>query len=183
MADNNRNWFDSIKKLPGWIMGLIAFVTAVVGFVKLWQGDTGLVTVVLLAIGVGGGTLGCAYLAFKRTPPLVEGGKPGSELAYAVSEANAADAYLQIRGEPNQPGDVVPRKFLDLFGGQRLTDEQAKQSGRLQLAQWLTARENPLTARVMVNRIWQYHFGSGLVKTPSDFGSRGQPPTHPELLD
>jgi hypothetical protein len=75
MADNNRNWLDSIKKLPGWITGFIAFVTAVVGFVKLWQGDTGLVTTVLLAIGVGGGTLGCAYLAFKRTPPLVEGGK------------------------------------------------------------------------------------------------------------
>jgi len=75
MAHNNRNWLDSIKKLPGWITGLIAFVTAVVGFIKLWQGDTGLVTIVLLAIGVGGGTLGCAYLAFKRTPPLVEGSK------------------------------------------------------------------------------------------------------------
>jgi len=75
MADNNRNWPDSIKKLPGWITGLIAFVTAVVGFVKLWQGDTGLVTIVLLAVGAGGGILGCAYLAFKRTPPLVEGGK------------------------------------------------------------------------------------------------------------
>jgi tetratricopeptide (TPR) repeat protein len=75
VTDNNRNWLDSIKKLPGWITGFIAFVTAMVGFVKLWQGDTGLVTIVLLAIGVGGGTLGCAYLAFKRTPPLVKGGK------------------------------------------------------------------------------------------------------------
>jgi tetratricopeptide (TPR) repeat protein len=75
MARNNRNWLDFIPKLPGWIMGLVAFVTAVVGFVKLWQGDTGLVTIVLLAIGAGGGTLGCAYLAFKRTPPLVKGGK------------------------------------------------------------------------------------------------------------
>jgi hypothetical protein len=75
MADNKHNWPDLIKKLPGWITGLIAFVTAVVGFVKLWQGDMGLVPMVLLAIGVGGGTLGCAYLAFKRIPPLVEGGK------------------------------------------------------------------------------------------------------------
>ncbi len=75
MADNNRNWLESMKKFPGLITGFIAFVTAVVGFVKLWQGDTGLVTIVLLAIGVGGGTLGCAYLAFKRTPPLVEGGQ------------------------------------------------------------------------------------------------------------
>ena len=115
--------------------------------------------------------------------PLVKDGKPSNELAYAVADAKVGDAYLQIRGEPTQPGDIVPRKFLDLFGGQRLTDEQSQQSGRLQLAQWLTDRENPLTARVMVNRIWQYHFGSGLVKTPSDFGSRGQLPTHPELLD
>jgi hypothetical protein len=75
MAYNNRNWLDLIKKLPGWITGLIAFVTTVVGFIKLVQGDTGLVTIVLLAVGVGGGTLGSAYLAFKRTPPLVEGGK------------------------------------------------------------------------------------------------------------
>lgn len=69
------NWLDLIKKSPGWITGLIAFVSAVVGFIKLWQGDTSLVTTVLLVVGVGGGCLGCAYLAFKRTPPLVEGGK------------------------------------------------------------------------------------------------------------
>ncbi|MFB0535167.1 MAG: tetratricopeptide repeat protein [Anaerolineae bacterium] len=75
MADNNHNRLDFIKKLPSWITGFIAFVTAVVGFVKLLQGDTGLVTMVLLGVGVGGVTLGCACLAFKRTPPLVEGGK------------------------------------------------------------------------------------------------------------
>jgi tetratricopeptide (TPR) repeat protein len=75
MVNNNRNLLDLIKKLPGWITGFIAFVTAVVGFVKLWQGDTGLVTIVLLVMGVGSGTLGCAYLAFKRTPPLVKGGR------------------------------------------------------------------------------------------------------------
>jgi len=74
--NENQDRFDFFfKKVPGWIMGLIAFVTAVVGFVKLWQGDTGLVTIVLLVVGAGGGWLGCAYLVFKRTPPLVEGGK------------------------------------------------------------------------------------------------------------
>lgn len=115
--------------------------------------------------------------------PLVRDGKPGSELAYAVVDDRPADAAIQIRGEPTKPGELVPRKFPDVLGGQTLSDEQAVHSGRLQLAEWLTDPANPLTARVMVNRIWQYHFGSGLVKTPSDFGSRGQPPTHPALLD
>jgi hypothetical protein len=77
----------------------------------------------------------------------------------------------------------VPRRFPEILGGQTLTESESQQSGRLQLANWITDPKNPLTARVMVNRVWQYHFGSGLVKTPSDFGVRGTPPTHPELLD
>jgi tetratricopeptide (TPR) repeat protein len=75
VANKNRDWFDIIRKLPGWITGLIAFVTAVVGFIKMWQGDRGLVTIVLLTIGLGSGLIGCAYVAFKRTPPLVAGGQ------------------------------------------------------------------------------------------------------------
>ena len=114
---------------------------------------------------------------------LYQDGKPGDELAYAIGDDMAIDANVHLRGEPDQPGELVPRKFLDLLGGQRLNDEESKQSGRLQLAHWLTDPSNPLTARVMVNRIWQHHFGAGLVPTPSDFGLRGQPPTHPELLD
>jgi hypothetical protein len=76
----------------------------------------------------------------------------------------------------------MPRRFLKVLGGQELPKDCAG-SGRLELAGWLTDPANPLTARVMVNRIWQHHFGKGLVATPSDFGTRGQPPSHPELLD
>lgn len=104
------------------------------------------------------------------------------EMAYAVSEGTPHNARIQRRGEPNEPGEEVPRGFLRVLGGGPLPAETSG-SGRLELAQWLTAADNPLTARVMVNRIWQYHFGQGLVKTPNDFGSRGQRPSHPELLD
>jgi len=104
------------------------------------------------------------------------------ELAYGVVEGTPHDARFQQRGEPEKPGDLVPRGFLMAVGGGRLP-ETAHGSGRLELAQWLTQPDHPLTARVMVNRIWQQHFGNGLVKTPNDFGTRGQKPTHPELLD
>jgi mono/diheme cytochrome c family protein len=103
-------------------------------------------------------------------------------MAYAVTEGTPHDARMQLRGEPDQPGESVPRGFLTLLGGAPLP-ETTLGSGRLELAQWLTRADNPLTARVMVNRIWQHHFGAGLVTTPNDFGVRGQPPTHPELLD
>jgi hypothetical protein len=115
--------------------------------------------------------------------PLVENGKPGKQVAYAMTDAKVGDARIQLKGEPKSLGEEVPRRFPEILGGQTLDDDAAKQSGRLQLAQWITAPANPLTARVMANRVWQYHFGSGLVSTPSDFGVRGQPPTHPELLD
>ena len=89
---------------------------------------------------------------------------------------------IQKRGDPKNPGPEAPRRFLQILGGQPLPAD-CKGSGRLQLAEWLTDPNNPLTARVMVNRIWQHHFGEGLVRTPNDFGKQGQPPTHPELLD
>ncbi|WP_231742175.1 PSD1 and planctomycete cytochrome C domain-containing protein [Stieleria varia] len=115
--------------------------------------------------------------------PLVENGRPSDKLVYAMAEGSVEDAAVHLRGDPDKTGDVVPRRFLEVLGGQLLNGDELKQSGRLQLANWLTAPENPLTARVMVNRMWQYHFGSGLVKTSNDFGIRGTPPTHPELLD
>ena len=105
------------------------------------------------------------------------------EFAYAVAEApKAADVAVQIKGDPAKPGNVVHRRFLTVLGGAELPSN-AKGSGRAQLADWLLAKENPLPARVMANRLWHYHFGRGIVPTPSDFGKQGKPPTHPELLD
>src|SRR5256885_6305694 len=78
--------------------------------------------------------------------------------------------------------ESAPRGFLQVLGGATLPKEE-NGSGRLELAEWLTDPKNPLLARVMVNRIWQHHFGRGIVQTPNDFGTRGKPPTHPELLD
>ncbi len=102
-------------------------------------------------------------------------------LAYAVIEGKPHNVRIHKRGDPLQLGDEVPRRNLALLGGNPLPTDAG--SGRLQLAEWLTDAHNPLTARVMVNRIWQHHFGAGLVATENDFGTRGQRPSHPELLD
>jgi len=75
MSKDKLSWTDLIPRLPGWITGFMAFISAVVGFVKLWRGDTGLVTVVLLVVGLGGGLAACAYGAFSKTPPQIEGGR------------------------------------------------------------------------------------------------------------
>ena len=103
--------------------------------------------------------------------------------AYAVMEGTrVGNARLHRKGDVRSPGEEVPRGFLTVLGGKTLPPGE-KGSGRRVLADWLTDSKNPLTARVMVNRLWQYHFGRGLVKTPNDFGTRGERPTHPELLD
>jgi len=110
---------------------------------------------------------------------LAEGPLP---MAYAMAEGTPADARIQRRGEPDEPGEEVPRGFVAVLGDAALPAATTG-SGRLELGEWLTRPSHPLTARVMVNRIWQHHFGRGLVATPNDFGVRGRPPTHPELLD
>jgi hypothetical protein len=87
-----------------------------------------------------------------------------------------------VRGNPSQPGEHVPRQFLRVLAGPR-RQPFPHGSGRLDLARAITDRDNPLTARVIVNRVWMHHFGEPLVSTPSDFGTRSTPPSHPELLD
>ncbi len=89
---------------------------------------------------------------------------------------------ILVRGNPGRPGEIVPRRFLEVVAGKERPTFQ-KGSGRLELAQGIVSPQNPLTARVIVNRVWQHHFGEGLVRTPGDFGIRGEAPTHPELLD
>ena len=108
--------------------------------------------------------------------------KPAYEVAYGVSEAEPVNARLQLRGDPYRTSNEVPRRFLEVLGGD-LVPPNSGGSGRLELAKWITRPSNPLTARVFVNRVWQWHFGSGLVDTASDFGSRGSLPSHPKLLD
>ena len=111
------------------------------------------------------------------------GGPAGLPVAYAVAEGKPIDSRLQSRGEPNELGVPVRRRAPKFLSGEESLDIPDGASGRLQFSEWLTRPENPLTARVMANRIWQHHFGRGLVATPSNFGLRGDPPTHPELLD
>jgi hypothetical protein len=106
---------------------------------------------------------------------------PRQDVAFAVMEGKVSDTRLQRRGDPEKLGEVVPRRWLEVLGGKPISDKSA--SGRLDLANWIATAKNPLTARVMANRIWLHHFGKGIVKTPNDFGTRGTAPTHPDLLD
>jgi mono/diheme cytochrome c family protein len=92
------------------------------------------------------------------------------------------ESRVFLRGNPNNLGDVVPRQFLGVLSGQTRQPFH-EGSGRLELAKAIADRANPLTARVIVNRVWMQHFGAPLVGTPSDFGMRSDPPTHPDLLD
>ncbi len=122
--------------------------------------------------------------ALKSTPPppprfaegAQDGGVPGSP------HAGVHDVRVHIRGSYSRLGDLVPRHFPVVLAGESQSAITSG-SGRLELARWLARPDHVLTARVMVNRIWQYHFGAGIVRTPSNFGKLGERPSHPELLD
>jgi hypothetical protein len=102
----------------------------------------------------------------------------------AVADDVVTNLPVMIRGSHLRPaGEWVPRGFPGLTGPLPVSEPGTQQSGRLELARWVTHPMNPLTPRVMVNRVWQAHFGEGLVRTPDNFGLRGETPTHPELLD
>jgi mono/diheme cytochrome c family protein len=99
-----------------------------------------------------------------------------------VDAPQPMNPHVFIRGNPGRPGEAVPRRFIQVLSGgnpKPFTDG----SGRLELAKSIADKHNPLTARVFVNRVWNLHFGAGFVRTPGDFGTKGEPPTHPELLD
>ncbi len=107
---------------------------------------------------------------------------PESSMALVTTDAEPQNARVQIRGDHHQLGPEVPRRFLSVLSDAN-QPPAIEGSGRLQLGKWFASAANPLTARVMVNRLWQHHFGTGLVGTPSNFGKLGAEPTHPDLLD
>jgi mono/diheme cytochrome c family protein len=102
---------------------------------------------------------------------------------YAGNFQQPGPTYRLFRGEPGAPREQIAPNGISFLAQLPLNDQSTEQERRLIFANWVAANDNPLTARVIVNRLWQWHFGRGLVATPSDFGLAGTPPTHPELLD
>ncbi len=119
-----------------------------------------------------GADMAVVKTTYSQTPP---------PIAHGLADASPQNMKVFLRGNPAKLGDIAPRRFLQVL----TTDAPAfsKGSGRLELADAIASRSNPLTARVIVNRLWQGHFGRGLVGTASNFGELGDRPSHPELLD
>lgn len=130
------------------------------------------------------------YQSLKRDLKAIEAEKIGQETALCITEAGpvAPETFVLLRGNPHTPGDKVNPGFLSVLG---LPDPViptspagSKSSGRRTvLADWIASPANPLSGRVIVNRLWQHHFGRGIVRSSNNFGTQGDRPTHPELLD
>jgi hypothetical protein len=106
-----------------------------------------------------------------------------SPQVYAGTFAQPGPTHRLYRGEPTAPREEVAPDALEVLGTLGLERSSPEQQRRIALANWIADARNPLTARVLVNRVWQHHFGTGIVDTPSDFGGNGTSPSHPELLD
>ena len=113
---------------------------------------------------------------------LEQASPPEPPSASAVAEGEVVDQRVFVRGAHSNPAEVVPKQFPVVLAGARQTPV-TRGSGRKELAEWLVRPSHVLTSRVIVNRIWQWHFGEGLVRTPNNFGANGENPTHPKLLD
>jgi hypothetical protein len=109
---------------------------------------------------------------------------PGAPIRLmAIEDGKPFNARIFIRGNPQAPGEAAPRGYLSVLRSPDATPFPEDSSGRKEFAELVVSPRNPLTARVIVNRVWGWHFGRGLVTTASDFGLQGEPPSHPELLD
>lgn len=120
----------------------------------------------------------------RQIAPFTRYMKPRLPEVYAAQDMEyPEDARIAIRGDAHQLGDITPRGFLSAVTHGKHPEINPHSSGRRELADWIADEKNSLTARVYVNRIWHHLFGDGIVATTENFGSRGEPPTHPELLD
>lgn len=124
------------------------------------------------------------YFTLRDQSEILEMVHPGAPARAMVllDAPTPKDSPIFLRGEAENHGDIVPRRFLEILSGKGRPVFR-NGSGRLELAQAIVNKNNPLTARVLVNRVWLHHFGEGIVTTPDDFGNQSAPPSHPELLD
>jgi len=164
--------------------GRITRLLAAPGEVEAWeaqkQKDIAAVEARLNAISGEGPERDAVEMELKRLREMA----PPFPVALAVTEDEIKPTHLLVRGRPEAPAEEVGPALPQVLGGWRPDPSDVNPGRRrLALARWMASPDNPLTARVMVNRIWQHHFARGLVPSPNDFGRTGEPPTHPQLLD